>query len=291
MSNHIKFLSWRGSHSLPNCQVMSESMIMLWGLSHVLPAEQDVPTPLPFSWICPKEQHRNTEEALRGAVKCLMLILKLLLVLCSAKDLSHLLAARCLLFSLLLSLPQGTWGACLPRSPARTDSWEWAPPGEGKGYKQVGFGFSGANLPVLCSSDRWGSSPLKMLFSSWKLVGRVFQQCWSWQDRWYLLFIELGSEVEKSLVPGCDCTTPGAVLVLHIWLFCLFCCWCAQLGALPWAPLCYSSSFMMLRISGQEGAALVQGLRRLVRPQRVWLCPCGNRGLKYQVMCYTVDLH
>lgn len=114
-----------------------------------------------------EERHRSAEEALTGAVKCLVLFLKLLLVLCSAKDLSHLLPARRLLFSLLPSLPQGTWRAA--QSPARTDSWEWAAlPGEGMGYRQVGFGFSGADLPVSFSSDCWGSflAPLQMLFSS-----------------------------------------------------------------------------------------------------------------------------
>lgn len=129
-----------------------------------------------------EEQHRNTKEVLTGPVKCLLLILKVLLVLCSAKDLSYLPPARCLLFSLLLSLPQSTWRACLPRSPARTDSWEWAAlPGEGMGYKQVGFGFSDADLPVSFSSDCWGSflAPLQMLFSSWKLVGRVFSSAGS----------------------------------------------------------------------------------------------------------------
>lgn len=66
-------------------------------------------------------------------------------------------------------------------------------------------------------------------------------------------------------MPGCVCGTHGAVLVLHIWLLCPFCCPGAQLGALPWAPLYSSSFFVMLRIAGQEGAALVQELRRLLR--------------------------
>lgn len=62
MSNHIKFLSWKGNHGVPSCQMMSGSMVMLWGLPQVLPAEQDVPTPLPSSCICPPRAAQALRE-------------------------------------------------------------------------------------------------------------------------------------------------------------------------------------------------------------------------------------
>lgn len=92
-----------------------------------------------------------------------------------------------------------------------------------------------------------------------KAGGKGLQQCWFWWDGRCMLLIEVGSSVKKLLVPGCAFTTNGTVLVLHIWLFCPFCCRCAWLGALPWALLCASSFFVMLRITGQKGAALVRG--------------------------------
>lgn len=184
MSNHITFLSWKGNRGVPNCQMKSGSMIMLWGLplffllNRVFPHLSPAPAP------ALEEQHKNTKEALTGTVKCLLLILKLLLVSCSAKDLSHLLPARCLLFSLLLSLPQGMWRVCLPQSPARAESWEWAAlPGEGMGYKQGEFGFSDADLPIflLWLLGVFFSSSTKALLIL-KAGGKGLQQCWCWMD-------------------------------------------------------------------------------------------------------------
>lgn len=164
MRNHIKFLSWRGNHAVPNCQVMSGSMMLLWDLPHVLPAGQDVPTALPCSCICPR---RAAREHQGGSYRN-----------CQMLDADFQLAFGFVLWQGFVTPPASQVLALLTAafpapghvgSPARTDSWEWAAlPGEGMGYRQVGFGFSGADLPLLFSSDGWGSflAPLQMLFSS-----------------------------------------------------------------------------------------------------------------------------
>lgn len=114
MNNHIKLLSWKEKQRCTKYLTMLGSRIMHLGLpwiylpNSVFLAHQCSPPPVPAL-----AEHRNTEEALFRAVGCLLLTLKLFLGLCSAKDLSHLPATRCLLFSLLLSLPQSTQQACV----------------------------------------------------------------------------------------------------------------------------------------------------------------------------------
>lgn len=291
MSNHITFLSWKGNRGVPNCQMKSGSMIMLWGLplffllNRVFPHLSPAPAP------ALEEQHKNTKEALTGTVKCLLLILKLLLVSCSAKDLSHLLPARCLLFSLLLSLPQGMWRVCLPQSPARAESWEWAAlPGEGMGYKQGEFGFSDADLPVPFCSDCSGSflAPLQKLFSSWKLGGRVFSSAgagwmmhvvnWSWiigrkvTGAWLWLHHTQGSLGAAHLSPlpvllpmcsaGCPALSPSLLLIL--------------LRGAEDHRAGRSCSCASAEEAGEASERMIVSLQGAV---------------KYQVICYTVDLH
>lgn len=109
--------------------------------------------------------------------------------------------------------------------------------------------------------------------------------------------IEVGSldKVIKSLVPGCTCTTTrGPVMVLQIRLL----CFCFAASVLGWVPSPEPSLRLVLPRSAEEqgagdGAALVQGLRRLPGPGGC-ACGCALVGIgnvKYQGMSYTVDLH
>lgn len=167
MSNHIKFLSWRGNHGVPNCQMMSGSMIMLWGLPHVLAAEQVVPTPLPSSCICPP---RAAQDHWEGSYRsCQMLVADFEIafgsVLCQgfvtppASQVPALLTAPGLV---------GSHGA----QPGLTAGSGQPSLGRGWGTSRWALDFLG--LTCSFSSKCWGSflapllAPLLMLFSSWK---------------------------------------------------------------------------------------------------------------------------
>lgn len=179
MSNHIKFLSRKGNHGVPNWQMMSGSMIMLWGLPHVLAAEQDVPTPLPSSCICPpraaQDQRRLLQELSNACCwfwNCFSF--------CALPRICH------------TSCQPGACSShcCFPCPRARGERvCHGARPGltAGSGQPSLGKGWAMSRwaldlLGLTCSfsSECWGSflAPLQMLSSSWK--DGACCSCWSW---------------------------------------------------------------------------------------------------------------
>lgn len=255
MRNHIKFLSWRANHDVPNCQVMSGSMIMHWDLPRVLPVGPDVPTPLPCSCICPQ---RAAHEHWGGSYRS-----------CQMLDADFKLAFGFVLWQGFVTPPASQVPALLTAAfPAPGDvgsvsatepSQDWqlgvgSPPWRRDGVQAGGiwilccwlasivqlwwlgvFFSSSTNALLIMKAGGKGLSAMLFLLGqmmplvhlSW-IIDKKVTGAWLWLHHTWSSLGAAHLTLLPFLLPLCSA------------------------GALPWAPLCSSFFFVMLRIAGQE---------------------------------------
>lgn len=172
------------------------SMIRLWGLHHVLPAEQDVPTPLPNSCLRPQ---RAAQERRGGSHRtCQMLVADFKIafgfVLCQG----FVTPPASQVPALLTPAFPATGHVASVSATEPSQDWQLglgSPPWKRDGVQAVGiwiFWCWLAGVFQLWLLGVFFSSSTNALLIM-KAGGKGLQQCWFWWDGWCMLLIEAGS--------------------------------------------------------------------------------------------------